>query len=186
MSGIKPALDPAIAVAYIRQNFEPADRLAVVVLNKRTNSVAQRIAAAQQITEPDFQSWLRYRNNRDRCEIFISMNALHPNALGRTKQDVAAIRHVYLDFDVNGTAALERLLKREDVPKPNYLIVHPTNGRSSGKLKVSERNRLSSYNEGSPATPEPTRPPPTFRGCFGCRDSTITNIVGPILFRWNP
>jgi hypothetical protein len=35
---------------------------------------------------------------------------------------VAVIRHVYLDVDENGTAAVEALLKREDVPKPNYLI----------------------------------------------------------------
>lgn len=121
-SGIKPSLDPAIPVTYIRENFEPADRLAVVVLNKRTNSVIQRIATAETMTEPDFQSWLRYRNTRDCCEVYISMNALHPHAQGRTKQDVATIRHVYLDFDVNGTAAVEALLKRVDLPKPNYLI----------------------------------------------------------------
>jgi len=120
MSAVEP--EPPMAVTYIRENFEPADRLAVVVLNKRTNSVTQRIAAAETIMEPDFQAWLRCRNDRDRCEIYISMNALHPNAQGRTKHDVAAIRHIYLDFDEGGTAAVERLLKRDDVPKPNYLI----------------------------------------------------------------
>jgi len=50
------------------------------------------------------------------------MNALHCNAQGRTKADVGVIRHVYLDVDGNGTAAVEALLKPEDVPKPNYLI----------------------------------------------------------------
>jgi hypothetical protein len=122
MNGSKPSFDPAIPVTYIRENFEPADRLAVVLLNKRTNSVIQRIATAETMAELDFQSWLRYRNTRDRCEVYISMNALHSNAQGRTKHDVATIRHVYLDFDVNGTAAVEELLKREDLPKPNYLI----------------------------------------------------------------
>jgi hypothetical protein len=122
MSASKPTPNPDVAVAYIRDNFKPADRLALVVLNKRTTSVTQRIAATEKIMEPDFQSWLRYRNDRDRCEIYISMNALHPNAQGRTKQDVARIRHIYLDFDADGTAAVERLLKRQDTPKPNYLI----------------------------------------------------------------
>jgi hypothetical protein len=119
-----------IAADYIRENFEPTDRLAVVLLNKRTNSVIQRVASAETMAAPDFQAWLKEHNAR-RCEVYISMNALHPSALGRTKRDVASIRHVYLDFDVNGTAAVESLLKREDVPKPNYLI-----SSSPGKWQV--------------------------------------------------
>jgi hypothetical protein len=49
------------------------------------------------------------------------MNTLRESARGRTKADVAVIRHVYLDFDDNGTQAVEALLKREDLPRPNYL-----------------------------------------------------------------
>jgi len=111
-----------VASHYIRDNFEPTDRLAVVVLNKRAHSVTQRIADAEKITEPDFQSWLRHKNQRDHCEIYISMNALHLRAQGRTKQDVGTIRHVYLDFDSDGTALVDRLLKGKDMPKPNYLL----------------------------------------------------------------
>ena len=122
MSAHKPTADPTISVTYIRGNFEPSDCLAVVVLNKGTNAVTQRIGTAQTIMEPDFQSWLSDRNERDHSEIYISMNALHPHAKGRTKHDIAAIRHIYLDFDVDGTAAVERLVKRRDLPTPNYLI----------------------------------------------------------------
>jgi hypothetical protein len=107
--------------AFIRENFRPEDRLAIVLLNKRTDTVLQRLASAEKISAPDFQSWLA-RENARRFEVYISMNALAPNARGRTKKDVAAIRHVYLDFDENGTAAVERLLKRPDLPKPNYLV----------------------------------------------------------------
>lgn len=122
MKEIESTTDTAVAVTYIRENFRPEDRLAVVLLNKRTNAVIQRLAEAQKIAEPDFQAWLRLKNNNHRCEIYISMNALHSNAQGRTKEDVAAIRHIYLDFDLDGTAEVEALLKRGDVPKPNYLI----------------------------------------------------------------
>jgi hypothetical protein len=48
------------------------------------------------------------------------MNTLKEGAGRRTKEDVDRIRHVYLDFDDNGTAAVEALLKREDMPEPNY------------------------------------------------------------------
>lgn len=122
MSEIETAVSQQVPVRYIEENFDRADRLAVVVLNKRTNAVMQRIATAESIAEADFQAWLRYCNEQARSEIYISMNALHPDATGRTKQDVAAIRHIYLDFDEDGTTAVERLLKRQDIPQPNYLI----------------------------------------------------------------
>jgi hypothetical protein len=109
------------AVDYLRDNFQSQDLLAVVVLNKRTGSVIQRLAEAEKITAPDFQAWLKTQNDR-RLEVYISMNALREGARGRTKADVSAIRHVYLDCDENGTATIEALLKRADLPKPNYLI----------------------------------------------------------------
>lgn len=109
------------ASQYIRDNFEPDDRLAVVLLNKRTNQVVQRIGAAERIAEEPFQSWLRHMNAQ-RFEVYISMNALHGDAQGRTKEDIEAVRHIYLDFDKDGTKAVEALTARTDVPPPNYLI----------------------------------------------------------------
>jgi hypothetical protein len=117
----KSAIDREIASRYIRENYEPTDRLAIVLLNKRSGSVTQRLASAEKIAAADFQAWLRYQNAR-RSEIYISMNALNDGARGRTKADVAIVRHVYLDFDENGTAAVEAVVKREDLPKPNYLV----------------------------------------------------------------
>src|SRR6266852_9140830 len=85
---------------YLRASFEPTDRLAVVLVNKRPDSVIQRIATTEKIASPYFQAWLRYQNAQ-RYEIYVSMNALREDARGRTKEDIAAIRHVYLDFDDN-------------------------------------------------------------------------------------
>ena len=106
---------------YIRENFEPTDRLAVVLLNKQTSAVVQRLGSAERIASPEFQAWLRHMNAQQN-EIYISMNALHEGARGRTKEDIGAIRHIYLDFDENGTAAVQKLLGREDLPIPNYLV----------------------------------------------------------------
>src|SRR6266705_5390000 len=50
------------------------------------------------------------------------MNALRDDARGRTKEDVAVIRHVYLDFDDNGTAAVRDLFKRQDLPMPSHVL----------------------------------------------------------------
>src|SRR5216684_8265004 len=117
---MKP-MNREIASDYIRSNFDPADRLAVVLIDRRADSVIQRIAAAEKIAGPDFQAWLRHKNANG-YEVYISMNALAKNATGRTKADVENIRHLYLDFDDDGTAAVERLLARRDLPRPNYLI----------------------------------------------------------------
>jgi RepB DNA-primase from phage plasmid len=119
-----------IAPLYLREHFQPTDRLAVVLVNKRADTVVQRIAPAEKIAAPDFQTWLHLQNSR-RSEVYISMNALEDNARTRTKADVAAVRHVYLDFDRNATAAVDALLKRADLPKPNAVI-----GTSPGKWQV--------------------------------------------------
>lgn len=109
------------ASGYIEENFEPSDRLAIVLLNKRTGLVTQRIAPAEKIASAEFQAWLRHRNAQ-KDEVYISMNALREDARGRTKADVQAIRHIYLDFDQDGDEAVSRLIRREDMPLPNYRV----------------------------------------------------------------
>lgn len=115
---------------YIRENFEPQDRLAIVLLDKRSGGVIQRIASASQIASATFQNWLRHRNNEG-WDVYASMNALLPEASGRTKTDIGTIRHLYLDFDEGGTEAVQRLLQRSDLPCPNFQL-----NTSPGKWQV--------------------------------------------------
>ncbi len=114
-------MDRELASRYIRENFEESDRLAVVLVDAKKRAATQRIASAERIASADFQAWLRHRNASGE-EIYLSMNTLRPEAKGRTKADLAAVRHIYLDFDENGTAAVERLLARQDLPQPNYRV----------------------------------------------------------------
>src|SRR5258708_29937198 len=120
MSG-HDAIDRNVAAAYIRGNFESDDRLAVVLVNRRTDAVIQRVSAAEKIAAPDYQAWLRHQNAQQ-FEVYVSMNALHEEARGRTKAEISEIRHIYLDFDENGTAAVQRLFARLDVPTPSYVL----------------------------------------------------------------
>ena len=114
-------MDRELASRYIRENFEASDRLAVVLVDVKRRTATQRIASAERIASPDFQAWLRHRNAGGE-EIYLSINTLRPEAKGRTKADLAAVRHIYLDFDEDGTAAVERLLTRQDIPQPNYRV----------------------------------------------------------------
>lgn len=118
---MQKTMQTEMAASYISDNFEPNDRIAVVLLNRRTGAALQRIATAERVAAPEFQAWLRHMNAQ-KHEVYVSMNTLKEGAGRRTKEDVDRIRHVYLDFDDNGTAAIEALLKREDMPEPNYLV----------------------------------------------------------------
>lgn len=80
-----PPDDKDTAARYIRENFEPADRLAVVLLNKRTQDVIQRLAAAERIASSDFQAWLRYQNAKN-YDVYVSINALASGAQAGPKQ----------------------------------------------------------------------------------------------------
>jgi hypothetical protein len=117
----RQTLDPDVPVCYIRENFLPNDNVALVLIQKETHRVIQRVAPAEKVTQPEFQAWLRHLN-ASRHEVYLGMNAVKEGSRSRTKADIEYIRHVYLDFDEHGTAAVQDLLKRQDVPEPNYLV----------------------------------------------------------------
>ena len=115
---------------YIKDNFEPQDRLAVVIKYRGKEGLVQRIASAEKIAAPPFQAWLRYENLRN-WNVYVSMNTLKPDALKRTKENVAVIRHIYLDLDEKAPEALNQILKDPRIPKPSYVL-----NTSPGKHQV--------------------------------------------------
>ena len=76
---------------------------------------------AEEIAEPEFQRTLRAANANGR-DIYVTPNTLREGATGRTKSDVHEIRHIYLDVDVGGKEALERILKAEGMPDPHHVL----------------------------------------------------------------
>jgi hypothetical protein len=121
-----------IAGDYIRANFRPNDRLAIVLIHKRSGVVTTRVSTAEKIASPEYQTWLKHMNSYQNAhEVFISMNALQPGARGRTKAEIGDIRHVYLDFDENGAENLKALREQPDMPEPNHII-----NSSPGKFQV--------------------------------------------------
>jgi len=119
------------AVEYIRTNFHPSDRLAVLVRSGATGEILQRIASSDRVASTPFQEWLEHKNEKESCDIYIGMNPLKPDAHGRTKEDIQTIRHLYLDIDHNGAAALKKIQLSNAVPAPNYVL-----SSSPGKFQV--------------------------------------------------
>ena len=113
--------DSLSASEYILDNFKPSDRVAMLLRNRTTEEVIQRIASAEKIAATDFQQWLKERN-RAGYDIYIGMNTLKEGACSRTKRDIHQIRHVYLDLDYRGPEALKAIQNSDDVPKPNFVL----------------------------------------------------------------
>jgi hypothetical protein len=113
------AITPA---QYIRANFQSTDRIAILVRNPKRGETMQRISTTAKVTDNPFQDWMRYKNDRDGCDIYVGMNALKATAFTRTKHDILAIRHVYADLDRDGSASLAAIEKSTLVPAPNYVL----------------------------------------------------------------
>ena len=107
---------------YILTNFQPSDRLAVLVRNNGRRETVQRITTAEKMAEPSFQDWLLHKNEKESFDIYIGMNTLKHEARTRTKEDIEAIRHLYMDIDHDGPAALARIQQSNLVPPQNYTI----------------------------------------------------------------
>ncbi|MCI0628290.1 MAG: RepB family DNA primase [Acidobacteria bacterium] len=120
---------------YIKQNYDPDDRLAVVIKNQMTGQVIQRLESAREIASPDFQRWLRFQNVKG-C-IYLSVNALLPEATGRTRTQIQTIRHVYLDIDQDGPAVLAKIISDRRIPQPNY-VLNTSPGKFQTIWKVEE------------------------------------------------
>jgi hypothetical protein len=119
-SDVEQKSETLTASDYILQNFEPSDRIAILVLSRKSGETLQRITTAKNAASEDFQQWLRHKNLAS--DVYVGMNALKPDAQGRTKDDIDAIRHLYLDIDRDGPMALKAIEDSGLVPRPNYLL----------------------------------------------------------------
>jgi RepB DNA-primase from phage plasmid len=90
--------------------------------NGKRGEIIQRISTIDKIAGPSFQDWMRFKNERDGCDVYVGMNALKPQAHTRTKEDILAIRHLYVDLDRDGSTALAAIEKSNLVPPPSYVL----------------------------------------------------------------
>jgi RepB DNA-primase from phage plasmid len=152
------------APAYLKDNFEPSDRIAILLLNRQTRESLQRITTAEKVSSPEFQAWLHHRSARG-DEIYVGMNALKQDAWARTKEQVAAIRHLYVDLDRGGERAVEEVRNSGLVPQPNYVlntspdkhqIVWKVDGIGQEQAEALQRAMVREFG-GDPAATDSTR-----------------------------
>lgn len=106
---------------YLRTNYEREDWLAVVLINRSPATLKQEFATAEKIATPQYQAHLRAANASG-ADVYLTVNSLNPGATARKKADVEAVRHVFLDLDGGGRAAVDRILKSEGMPNPHHVL----------------------------------------------------------------
>src|SRR5437016_3188027 len=110
--------DAPIAADYLLKLFEPSDRIALMFL-KKGEDVRHKFMEAQEATSSEFIAKLFTADEAD-WNIYVCMNALKADR--RIKENIAAIRTVYLDVDENGPAIMDRVMKSSLVPEPNFVL----------------------------------------------------------------
>jgi hypothetical protein len=118
----EPAIKEFNPAEYIRANFEVGDRIAVLIRNAKRGETIQRISTVDKVSDSSFQDWMRYKNTKEGSDVYIGMNTLKPGALTRTKEDILAIRHLYVDLDQDGSTSLATIEKSNLVPSPSYVL----------------------------------------------------------------
>ena len=114
-------VDRTAPLRFLRTAYEPGDWLAVFLKSYETGQVAQRVGPRSFVASRRFQSWLRWRNLL-RWNVYVSVNAIAPRRRSRTRDAVAAIRHVFLEADHDGPRVLAAIADRIDLPPVSYVL----------------------------------------------------------------
>jgi hypothetical protein len=109
---------PPSASDYILSLFCPDDLIAIMTLC-RGEQPKHIFAKASEVATDKFMTSLREQNEAG-ADIYVCMNPL--TAKRRVKENVSAIRTLYLDIDNNGAAALDKIAQSALVPPPHFTL----------------------------------------------------------------
>ena len=114
-------IDLDAPVHFIRTAYEPEDWIAVFLKSYATGRVAQRVGPASLVMSTRFQEWLR-RENHGLANVYVSVNAVRPGQLTRTRRAIRDIRHIFAEADHDGDRVVRTIDARSDLPRPSYLL----------------------------------------------------------------
>ncbi len=122
--------DPQVPVRYIRQQYEAADYLAIMLRDRHSKQTIHEFRAVEQICAENYQRHLRAANASGK-DVYLSVNSFTPGTRSRVKSNVQTVRHVFLDIDEDGKAVVDRILAALETPRPSAILES-----SEGKYQV--------------------------------------------------
>src|ERR1700721_427225 len=118
------------AADFLARCFAPDETIALLVRREAPNQTLQRIVLLEHALAPRYLGWLAHENSTG-ANIYVAANPLRPASRKRTKECIAAVRHLYLDLDTDGEARLTSLRASDAVPLPNVVL-----STSLGKYQI--------------------------------------------------
>jgi len=119
-----------IAADFLTRCFAPGESIALLLRRENPAGILQRIAPLERALAPRYLGWLAHENSIG-ANIYVAANPVRSDSRQRTKESIAAVRHLYLDLDTDGEARLASLWASDAVPEPNAIV-----STSHGKYQV--------------------------------------------------
>jgi hypothetical protein len=111
----------------LQTGFDSDDVIAIAFRRLPDGGWHHRFLSVHSACQPRFQAWLRHLNANGN-DLYVSVNAFRAGVRSRTEANVAAVRHLYVEFDAGGETALAAVRARPDLPPPSY-VVHSSPGK---------------------------------------------------------
>jgi RepB DNA-primase from phage plasmid len=109
------------AAAFLNRCFAPGETIALLLRRENPAAILQQIVPLEGALKPRYLSWLAHENAAG-SNIYLAANPLRLGSRKRTKECIAAVRHLYLDLDTDGEARLASLRASDAVPTPNAIV----------------------------------------------------------------
>jgi len=110
-----------IAADFLTRCFAPAESIALLLRRENPDGILQRIAPLERALAPRYLGWLAHENSIG-ANIYVAANPVRADSRKRTKESIAAVRHLYLDLDTDGEARLSALRASDAAPTPNAIV----------------------------------------------------------------
>ncbi len=120
----------ATAADFLTRCFSSGETIALLLRREVPGATIQRIVQLETALAPRYLGWLADENAAG-ANIYVVANPLRPDSHKRTKECIAAVRHLYLDLDTDGDARLTWLRASDAVPPPNAIL-----STSFGKYQI--------------------------------------------------
>jgi hypothetical protein len=158
-----------IGADFLTRCFAPGESIALLLRRENPEVILQRIAPLKHALAPRYLGWLAHENSIG-ANVYVAANPVHSGSRKRTKESIAAVRHLYLDLDTNGDARLASLWTSDAVPTPNAIV-----STSLGKYQVLWRVDGFTLEQQESALKLLAV---TFGGDPACTDCIFTELVG--------
>jgi RepB DNA-primase from phage plasmid len=115
---------------FLSRCFFPGETIALLLRREEHATVTQRIVALEIVLAPRYMRWLHHENANG-ANIYVAANPLRSGSRKRTKENIASVRHLYIDIDTDGDTRLAWLRASDAIPTPTAIL-----STSPGKYQV--------------------------------------------------